>query len=278
MHVPLRTGPGAVYIYDLITAPAVRGGGAAVLATGLNCDYLRDQGIVRELGSVLPENAAAYVSLSRGGWRPVAAIASVRGRSLGARSNRLAMALAQPPHMAQPLAARVRRLREPRGAVVPRSWWGGVPVRGERLRPNGSLHSVVLHHTAWPAASLRTARAEAEYMRAIEHEHLLLGWWAIGLPLRGDAERAGVRRSRPRRDGRARPEVTTRARWASPWRATSRPSSPRRQALRALDDLLARMPDVPVVPHCELASDAGCPGRHLLAARSEAAGVEAVKT
>ena len=56
----------------MITAPDVRGGGAAVLATGLNCDCLRDQGIVHELGSVLPENSSAYVAFRAavgGPWR-----------------------------------------------------------------------------------------------------------------------------------------------------------------------------------------------------------------
>ena len=152
----------------MITAPEVRGGGVAALATGLNRDRLREQGIAQELGSVLPENSSAYVAFARGGWRPVAMIASVRGHDLGARSTRLAMALARPPHMAQPLAARVRRLRDPAAAVVPGGWWGAVPSK-RRMRPNDPTRAIVLHHTSLRTGSLRTIRAEAEYMRAVEH-------------------------------------------------------------------------------------------------------------
>ncbi len=276
VHVPLRTGPGAVYIYDLITAPAIRGGGAAVRATTLNRDHLGSEGIVRMLGSVLPENASAYVSLARGGWRPVAVIASVRGRNLGARSNRLAMALARPPHMAQPLAAHIRRLRDPEEGMVPGGWWGAVPARLDRLRPNDAVHSIVLHHTGKPAASLRSARAEAAYMRAIEHEHLLQGWWAIGFHY-VVMPSGRVFEGRPPGAMGAHAKGHNSGTLGVALAGDFETEQPTPQALHALEGLLAGLPDVPVVSHSELAARA-CPGRNLLAARSEAARVEAVTT
>jgi len=272
---PLRTGPGAVYIYDMITAPEVRGGGVAALATGLNRDLLGEQGITQELGSVLPENSSAYVAFARGGWRPVAVIASVCGHDLGARSNRLAMALARPPHMAQPLAARVRRLRDPVAGVVPGSWWGAVPST-RRMRPNDPVRTIVLHHTARPAASLRTVRAEADYMRALEHAHLVQGGWAIGyhhvvMPSGRvfEGRPPGVVGSHAKGHDAGTLGVAVAGDFE-----IERPTP---EALRALDELLGGLPDVPVAPHRELAATQ-CPGRHLMAARSEPAGVEAVTT
>lgn len=275
LGTPLRTGPGAVYIYDMITAPDVRGGGVAALSTGLNRDRLREQGVKRELGSVLPENSSAFVAFTRGGWRPVAVIASVWGRDLGVRSNRLAMALARPPHMAPPLSASVRRLRDPAPGVVPGGWWGAVPSE-RRMRPNDPARAIVLHHTSVRTGSLRTARAEAEYMRSVERRHLLEGWWAIGyhyVVMPSGRVFAGRPPETQGSHANGHNSGTLGVALAGDFEI----DEPTPEALRALDGLLADLPHVPVVPHCEL-MDTPCPGRRLLAARSEPAGVEAVPT
>lgn len=77
------------------------------------------------------------------------------------------------------LARAVRAARRDRGRVYSRAEWGAAKPRGAYL-PRGSFRFLVRHHTADPAASVRTVAEECAYMRRIQQGHFNRGFIDIG--------------------------------------------------------------------------------------------------
>jgi hypothetical protein len=66
--------PGAAYVYDAVTPECQRGRGLSAIRSAAMLAALREEGLVRAVSAILPENRAALAPPGRVGYRPVGTV------------------------------------------------------------------------------------------------------------------------------------------------------------------------------------------------------------